>query len=592
MTTRTDGDDGAARRRLLSARFERDRALHDCRRVGYIALVSVALHVVIGEVVFARAGWAAANESFRAGVQRAHRVDLAVMLAVTLPLAYAATRGGARYALRRIVPLLLAFQALLVGAWLGVNSQQLNGNVNVFVFLSIVVAAALRLPALDAAAVFGLCTTLAAVGIARAQADVAVRFASITNVVGAALFGFVVAWLNRSNARQQFELGAQLQEKNEELEKSRAAMVELNGSLERRVDEQVREIVENAEEIKRLNAVLRQSVVEQARQLRRALTGIRSTDEVEVATGSVIDGRVELLSPLGAGGSSDVFLAYDRKLDRRVVIKLLRASARSSKSTLERFVSEAELASRVEHPAVIAPIHVGVSEGGRFYHLFEFVDGVVLSEVQKQCGFSPDEVLRLVAGVASALAAAHESGVIHRDVKPSNILVSAKRPGVFVLDFGIAKLDTPDESHQGLTEEGELLGTPLFMAPEQVIEPESVRPSADVYALGLVWLELLQGVARVDGLTRIAVALRRLRDPSPRLRESFGYAPAVVALFEAMTSADPALRPTAARVAEVLAAEADRMGVGPAEAFVLQRGCGTSCHDCEPAVLAQKASGQ
>lgn len=570
--------------------FERSRAKADARRAMVLAAFGIVAHLLIGEVIFARSRWTGADERFRWGVQIAHRVDLVLLCLVSVPLALLATRGAGSYASRRAVANLLSLQALMVGAWLGINAQRLNGNVSVFVFLSVVVGALFRHRPADVALVFSLPTLVALVGIAQSTSSHALRFSALTNVAIATAFGVLVSYFNRENAKRQFVLSARLEDNNAELERSRAALAQLNASLREQVRDQVKEIVEHADEIKRLNTVLRQSVVEQARQLRRMLVGVRAATPSEIAVGSVLDGRVELLSPLGAGGSSDVFLGFDRRLDRQVVVKILRAtSATSARSTLERFVAEAELATRVEHPAVVAPIYVGVSEGGRLFHLFDYVDGVVLSEVHKRCSFAPNELLRLIAGVAEALHAAHERAVIHRDVKPSNILLSTKAPGVFVLDFGIAKLDAPDESHEALTEQGELLGTPLFMAPEQVIEPESVRPSADVYGLGMVWLDLLQGIPRVEGLTRIAVALRRLRDPSPKLAQSYGYSESVLALFYAMVSSDPSLRPSASRVAAELNAEADRLGVESATGLVVRRGCVSRCDKCHPALCEPAA---
>ncbi|MFO0563201.1 MAG: serine/threonine-protein kinase [Polyangiales bacterium] len=558
----------------LDDEFERARARIDARRAMVVAAFAIVVHVVTGEVVFSKARWGAADEAYRWGVQVAHRVNVTLLCAITVPLALLATGARARYGSQRAVAGLVSLQALMVAAWLGINAQKLNGNVNVFVFLAVVVGALFRHTLVDLAVIFGVPTAVAIVGIASASSSHSIRLAALTNVTAATAFAVLVCYLGRSNARRQFVLSARLAENNAELEQSRAALASLNASLRERVDEQVREIVENADEIKRLNAVLRHSVVEQARQLRRMLGGVRSSARSEVSVGAVIDGRVELLSPLGAGGSSEVFLGYDRRSDHQVVVKVLRStSAAPARSTLERFVSEAELAARVDHPAVVAPMHVGVSEGGRLYHLFEYVDGAVLSDAQKQCSFTANELLRLIAGVADALAAAHAKNVIHRDVKPSNILLSKKAPGVFVLDFGIAKLDAPHESHEALTAQGELLGTPLFMAPEQVIEPESVRPSADLYALGMVWLDLLQGIPRIEGLTRIAVALRRLRDPSPKLAQRYGYSDAVIALFDAMVSTDPTARPTAERVAALLHAEADRLGVERAPALIERLGC-------------------
>jgi serine/threonine-protein kinase len=274
--------------------------------------------------------------------------------------------------------------------------------------------------------------------------------------------------------------------------------------------------------------------------------------------GDLIADRYELEELVGTGGMSTVFRARDRQLERRVAIKILHERYASDPEYLERFRREARAVAKLSHPNIVTVIDRG-DDDGRQYIVFEHVEGENLKELVQRTGRLPvRQALELVLPVADGLAFAHEHGLVHRDVKPQNVLLS-REGEVKVTDFGIAR--SLDVEH-GVTQTGTVLGTSEYLAPEQA-SGKSVSPATDVYSLGVVLYELLAGDVPFAGENFVAVALRHLNEPPPSLRERRpDVSPRLAAAVKRALAKDPARRfPSMAALAKELRAclaEADR----------------------------------
>lgn len=199
--------------------------------------------------------------------------------------------------------------------------------------------------------------------------------------------------------------------------------------------------------------------------------------------------QLEILAFIGRGGMGAVYKARQPALDRFVALKLL-ATHRTDAAFTERFSREARALAKLVHPNIVAVHDFGQVEGWN-YILMEFVDGVTLRQLERSGRLSPREALQIVPQVCDALQFAHDNGVVHRDIKPENVLMDT-RGRVKIADFGIAKLARP-EGDAFLTGAQDVMGTPHYMAPEQVERPQEVDHRADIYSLGVVFYELLTG---------------------------------------------------------------------------------------------------
>jgi hypothetical protein len=239
--------------------------------------------------------------------------------------------------------------------------------------------------------------------------------------------------------------------------------------------------------------------------------------------------NLEILSLLGQGGMGAVYKARQLKLDRFVAIKILPAEWGRDPAFAERFTREARALARLAHPHIVA-VHDFGEAGGHFYLLMEYVDGVNLRQLLQAGRLEPDLALRVIPQVCDALQYAHEEGIVHRDVKPANILVD-HRGGVKIADFGLAKLVGPSRASFTLTGTHQVMGTLDYMAPEQRNRPQEVDHRADIYALGVVFYEMLTGelplgrfsppsrVAGVDGRLDEVVLRALEREPEQRYQK-------------------------------------------------------------------------
>jgi serine/threonine protein kinase len=272
----------------------------------------------------------------------------------------------------------------------------------------------------------------------------------------------------------------------------------------------------------------------------------------------VIDGRFAVERPCGSGGMGSVYRAADRSSGQPVAVKVLHDS---SPQLRVRFDREARTLATLTHPSIVRYIAHGTTGADLHYLVMEWLDGETLKGRLERAGLTADESVHMAATVADALAAAHEHGVIHRDVKPSNLLfVGGDAAQVKLIDFGVAH--ATGETVR-LTEAGASVGTPGYMAPEQVRSVRDVDARADLFALGCVLYECLSGRRAFAGSDSIEVWIKIVLAQPASLRVlAPGLPEPLVALVEKMLAKEPADRPLgAAEVAKALRA------VGPIDSL-------------------------
>ncbi|MFO1484540.1 MAG: WD40 repeat domain-containing serine/threonine-protein kinase [Verrucomicrobiaceae bacterium] len=201
--------------------------------------------------------------------------------------------------------------------------------------------------------------------------------------------------------------------------------------------------------------------------------------------------QLDILELLGRGGMGAVYKARQPKLNRFVALKIIAGDAAADPHFAERFQREAQALAKLNHPNIVSVFDFGET-GGLFYFLMEFVDGANLRTLMQSGEMKPEAALALIPAFCDALQYAHDEGVVHRDIKPENVLVD-KKGRLKIADFGLAKLTGADAHDHTLTRTGMYLGTPRYMAPEQVEKPETVDHRADIYSLGVVFYEMLTG---------------------------------------------------------------------------------------------------
>jgi eukaryotic-like serine/threonine-protein kinase len=232
-----------------------------------------------------------------------------------------------------------------------------------------------------------------------------------------------------------------------------------------------------------------------------------------MSAGDVIAGRYELVELIGRGGMSSVWRSHDRLLDRTIAIKVLHEQFTRDEEYVERFRREARSVAQLSHPNIVTVIDRGEDEG-RQYIVFEYVEGENRKQLIERSGALPvREALLIALQMARALGFAHERGLIHRDVKPQNVLLNEDgQPKV--TDFGIAR----SVDVEGVTITGTVLGTSEYIAPEQA-RGQRVDALTDVYSLGVVLYELLTGRVPFQGENFVAIALRHVNEPAPSVLE-------------------------------------------------------------------------
>ena len=240
--------------------------------------------------------------------------------------------------------------------------------------------------------------------------------------------------------------------------------------------------------------------------------------------GIVLDGRYRLDAVLGEGGMGSVFRAQHLAMDRKVAVKLLKPHLTTDSAALQRFAREARATLKVESAHAVKVLDFGVTPQNDYYMVLEYLDGrTVQRELEVDGPFAPARVLHIARHALDALGAAHNSGLVHRDIKPDNILlmrVDADPDHAMLLDFGVAKLmegaAVTDKSRFALTQAGMVFGTPEFMSPEQACG-HVLDGRSDLYSLAATMFAMLTGCALFEGKTAIELLTKHARTPPPHL---------------------------------------------------------------------------
>ncbi len=296
------------------------------------------------------------------------------------------------------------------------------------------------------------------------------------------------------------------------------------------------------------------SQIERAREALAQTTRMEDSGErrpahaYETLTGGLEDRRLDHFRvgrKLGQGGMGAVYEAWDASLDRPVAIKMLRDDVTRRADQTERFLREARAQAKLNHPNVVHIYYIGrrpsAADGdGALYFAMERIEGESLEDlVDRDERLDPETARNYMLQVARGLRAAVRAGIIHRDVKPSNLLVDASDGYVKIADFGLAK---PIAEDVKITQEGAIVGSPLYMSPEQA-RNEEVDHRSDMYSLGATFFQLLTGRPPFEGSTALAVVAQHLQDAPPRVRELAPTVPeALAVIVERLLSKKPEAR--------------------------------------------------
>src|SRR6266851_2198480 len=264
-----------------------------------------------------------------------------------------------------------------------------------------------------------------------------------------------------------------------------------------------------------------------------------------VAAGSDLGERYHIIRPLGEGGMGEVYLARDRELDREVALKVIRLDLASHPGILERFKREIQLSSNITHKNILRVYDLGEAGGVKFLTM-QYVEGQDLAAlIRQENRLSVTRAVEIFRQICEGLQAAHEQGVIHRDLKPQNILIDG-RGRVAIADFGLAK----SFEYASLTEAGKVIGTPHYMSPEQV-KGIALDQRSDIYSLGIILYEMLTGTMPFTGSSAYEVMIQRTqRTPRPASDHNPKIPPYLLKILDRCLQPVPDLR--YANVAEIL----------------------------------------
>ena len=253
------------------------------------------------------------------------------------------------------------------------------------------------------------------------------------------------------------------------------------------------------------------------------MTQSQTSQNQESLIGTSI-GNYSIVSRLGEGAMGEVYLGEHPDIGRKVAIKVLISSLSSNREMANRFISEAKAVNKINHPNIIQIFDFGKLSDGRLYYTMEYLEGKELTKlIQNEAPLTLERTTQILGQIAAALDAAHAAGVVHRDLKPDNIFVYETPTGemVKVLDFGIAKLLGSDLGAQHKTSTGMIMGTPMYMSPEQAAgDNDNISPRSDIYAFGVIAYELLSGLQPFNAPSVAQLLAKHITDPPVPLAQA------------------------------------------------------------------------
>ena len=252
----------------------------------------------------------------------------------------------------------------------------------------------------------------------------------------------------------------------------------------------------------------------------------------DLKPGDFVTKTVQLVRPIGQGGMGTVWLADHLQLDTRVVVKVMAHGLEHRADVLARFAREAMICAQVKSPHVVQVFDTGTTEDGHPYIVMEHLEGHDLGKHLSEHGpMMPGAFAPIVVQLAKALARAHRAGIVHRDLKPENVFLceneASNEPFVKLLDFGTAKVELPSHKDMTSTDTGQVIGTPLYMSPEQILGEKEIDHRSDIWSLGVVVFEALTGKTPFEGPTIAALALA-IHDTTPKLSDVVPEMPAAI----------------------------------------------------------------
>ena len=294
---------------------------------------------------------------------------------------------------------------------------------------------------------------------------------------------------------------------------------------------------------------------------------------IDPLIGRTFEGKYRLDEVLGGGGMGTVYRATHLLIDRPVALKVLSQRFVGDQTAQQRFRREARAAGRMQHPNAVTVTDFGATEDGYLYIVMELLEGRTLRDLlAHEAPLDPARAVSIMLQTCAAVGAAHDAGLIHRDLKPANIFIE-QRPNlpsvVKVLDFGVAKfvVEEHDDDYNTLTQVGAIIGTPRYMSPEQCSGAAALTPASDVYSLGIIFYEMLAGVAPFNAETPLGVALKQVSEAPQSLCEIVPSIPPELerVVLHALAK-NPQQRPqNANELRRELHATADNLGLEHAE---------------------------